>query len=96
MFLYDSSPTTLFHIKIKLYRTVILPVVLYRCATWSLTMCEKHRLRVFERRVLRKISGPKKDKVTGEWRRLYNKELYTLYCSPNNIWVIKSRMRWVG
>ena len=60
-------------------------------------MSEKHRLRVFEKTVLRKISGSKKDKVTGEWRRLYNKEIYTLYSSLNNIWVIKSiRMRWVG
>ena len=55
-----------------------------------------YRLRVFEKRVLRKIFGPMKDMVTVKWRRLYNKELYTLYSSPNNIWVIKSRrMRWV-
>jgi len=59
------------NIKIKIYRTVIFPVVLYRCETWSPTVSEKHRLRVFEKRVLRKISGPKKDKVTREWRRLY-------------------------
>jgi hypothetical protein len=81
------------NIKIKIYISVIFPGVLYRCETWSLTMSEKHRLRAFEKRVLRKISGPKKDKVTGGWRRLNNN---TLYSSPNNIWVIKSRrLRWV-
>jgi hypothetical protein len=58
--------------KIKIYRTAILPVVLYGCETWSLTLREEHRLRVFENRVLRRIFGPKRDEVTGEWRRLYN------------------------
>jgi hypothetical protein len=81
--------------KIKIYRTIILPVVLYGCETWSLTPREEHRLRVFENRVLRRIFGPKRDEVTGEWRRLHNEELNGLYSSPNIIRVIKSRrMRW--
>jgi hypothetical protein len=74
-----------------------LPVVLYRCETWSLTLREEHRLRVFENRVLRRIFGPKRDEVTGEWRRLHNEELNNLYSSPTIIRVIKSRrMRWAG
>jgi hypothetical protein len=68
--------------KIKIYRTTVLPVVLYGCETWSLTLREEHRLRVFENRVLRGIFGPKWDQVTGEWRRLHNEELNDLYCSP--------------
>jgi hypothetical protein len=65
--------------KIKIYRTVILPVVLYGCETWSLTLREEHRLRVFENRVLRGIFGPKRGEVTREWRRLLNEELNELY-----------------
>jgi hypothetical protein len=60
--------------KIKIYITKILSLVLYECETWSLTLREEHRLRVFENRVLRVIFGPKRDEVTGEWRRLYNEE----------------------
>ena len=59
-------------LKIKIYRTIILPVVLYGCETWSLTLREERRLRVFENRVLRRIFGPKRDEVTGEWRKLHN------------------------
>jgi hypothetical protein len=82
---------------IKIYRTVILPVVLYGCKTWSLILRQEHRLRVFENRVLRGIFGPKRDEVTGEWRRLHNEELNDLYSSPNIFLVIKSRrMRWAG
>jgi hypothetical protein len=66
-----------------------LPVVLYGCETWSLTLKEECRLRVFENRVLRRIFGPKRVDVSGEWRRLHNKELYALYLSPNIIRVIK-------
>jgi hypothetical protein len=83
--------------KIKIYRTVIVPVVLCGCETWSVKLREEHRFRVFENRVLRGIFGSKRDEVTGEWRRLHNEELNVLYSSPNIIGVIKSRrMRWAG
>ena len=63
----------------------------------ALTLREECRLRVFQNRMLRRIFGPKKDEVTGEWRKLHNEELNSLYCSPNIIWVIKLRsMRWAG
>jgi hypothetical protein len=72
-------------------------VVLYGCETWSLTVREEHKLRVFENRVLRRIFGPKRDGVTGRWRKLHNEELHNLYSSPSIIKIIKSRrMRWVG
>jgi hypothetical protein len=66
-------------LKIKIYRTIILSVVLYGCETWSLTLRGERRLRVFENRVLRRLFGPKRDKVTGEWRKLHNEELSDLY-----------------
>jgi len=79
------------NIKIKIYRTIILPVVLYGCETWLLTLRGKRRLRVFESRTLRRMFGPKRDEVTREWRKLHNGELNDLYCSPNIVRVIKSR-----
>jgi hypothetical protein len=82
---------------IKVYRSIILPVVLYGCETWSLTLREESRLGVFENRVLRRIFGPKRDEVTGEWRKLHNEELHDLYCSLTILRVIKSRrIRWAG
>ena len=70
-------------LKIKIYKTTILPVVLYGCETWSLTLRDERRLRVFENRVLRRVFGPKRDEVTGEWRKLHNEELSDLYSLPN-------------
>jgi hypothetical protein len=68
---------------------------LYGCETWSLK--EEHRLRVYENRVLKRILGPKRDEVSGKWRKLHNEELHILYSSPNIIRQIKSRrMRWAG
>jgi hypothetical protein len=81
----------------KIYRIVMLTVVLYGCETWSLILREKRRLRLFENSVLRRIFEPKRDEVRGEWRKLHYEELNELYCSPNIVLVIKSRkMRWVG
>ena len=78
-------------INTRINRATILSVVLYGCETWLLTVKEKHRLRVFETRVLRGIFGPRRDEVTGEWRRLHNEELYDLCSSPNIVRVIKSK-----
>ena len=85
------------NLKIKTYRTIILPVVLYGCETWSLTLREERKLRVFENRVLRRIFGPRRDEVTGEWRRLHNEELndfllLTQYCAGDKI--EKNEMDW--
>jgi hypothetical protein len=83
--------------KIRIYKTRVLPVVLYECETWSLTLKEEHRLGVFENRVLRRIFGLKRDEATGEWRNLHNEGLHDLYSSPSIIRIIKARrMRWVG
>ena len=82
------------NLKIKIYRTIILHVVLYGCETWSLPLREERRLRVFENRVLRRIFGPKRDEVAGDWRKLHNEELNDLYCSLNIVRVIKSRISW--
>jgi hypothetical protein len=85
------------NLKIRIYKTITLPLVLYGCKTWSLTLRKEHRLKVFENRVLRRIFGPKRDKVTGEWRKLHNEELRDSYSSPRIIRMIKSRgMRWAG
>ncbi|KAJ4448776.1 hypothetical protein ANN_00167 [Periplaneta americana] len=85
------------NLKVRIYKTVLLPVVLYGCETWTLTLREEHRLRVFKNKVLRKIFGAKRDEVTGEWRKLHNIELHALYSSPDIIRNIKSRrLRWAG
>jgi hypothetical protein len=82
------------NIEIQIYKSIILPGVLYAHETWSLTLREEHRLRVFENTVLIRIFGPKRDEVTGKWRKLHNKELNDLHSSPNIIRVIKlGRMR---
>jgi hypothetical protein len=84
-------------LKIKIYRNIILPVVLYGCKTWSLTLREVRRLRVFENGVLKRVFGPKRGEVTGEWRMLYNEELNVLNSLPNIVRLVKSRrMRWAG
>jgi hypothetical protein len=85
------------NIKIKIYRTIILTIVLYGCETSSLTLREERRLRVFENMVLRKKFGPRRDVVAGEWRELQNEELNDLCSSPSIFRVIESRkMRWAG
>jgi hypothetical protein len=85
------------NIKIGKYKTIILPVVLYGYETRSLTLREENRLRVLENMVLRRIFGPKRDEVTGNWGKLHNEELHNLYSLPNIIRMIKSRrMRWAG
>jgi len=85
------------NLTIKIYRTIILPVVLYGCETWSLTLREERKLRVYENMVSRRIFGPRRDEVTGELRRVHSEELNDLYSSPNIVQVIKSRrMRRAG
>jgi hypothetical protein len=85
------------NVMVKIHRSIIVPVVLHGCQTWSLTLGEEHRLRVFENRVLRRIFGPKRVEVTGQCRRLHGGELHNLYSSPDIIRQIKSRrMRWAG
>jgi hypothetical protein len=85
------------NVTIKINRTIMLPVVSYGCESWSLTLREECRLRVFENKVLGRIFGPKRDEVREEWRRLHTKELHALYSLPNIIRVIKSRrLKWAG
>jgi hypothetical protein len=85
------------NVEVKIYKTIILPVVLYWHETWSVMLKEEHKLRVFENRILRRIFGPKRDEVIGEWRKLHNEELHNLYSSPDIIRQVKSRrMRWAG
>jgi hypothetical protein len=79
------------NIKINIYRTITLPVVLYGCETWSLTLRREHRLRVFKNRVLSKIFGPKEEEVTGERRRLQTEELCDLYSLQNTVQVTSLR-----
>jgi hypothetical protein len=91
-----ASPLIPKKLKIKIHKTVILPVLLYGCETQSLALREEHSLRVFENRVLRRIFGPRREE-DGSWRKLHNDEFHGLYYSPNFVRVIKSwRMRWVG
>jgi hypothetical protein len=91
--LFSSSSAK--NTKIKIYRTIILAVVLYGCETWSLILREERRLRVFENRVLRKIFRPRRDEVTGEWRKLRNEGLNDLYSLPKIVRRMKSsRIRW--
>ncbi|KAJ4447398.1 hypothetical protein ANN_09404 [Periplaneta americana] len=89
----NSEKTNLLskNLKVSIYKTVILPVVLYGCKTWTLTLRKEQRLRMFDNKVLRKIFGAKRDEVTGEWRKLHNAELHALYSSPDIIRNIKSR-----
>jgi hypothetical protein len=78
-------------IKLQIWKTIILPLILCGCENYCLTLREEHRLRVFENRVLRRLLGPKRDEARGGWRKLHNKELRNLYFSPNIIVTIKSR-----
>jgi hypothetical protein len=93
----SGFPSVAKNLKMRTYKTIILPVILYGCETWSLTPREEHMLRVFENKVLRSIFGPQRDEVTGGWRKLHNEELRDLYSSPSIIRIIKSRrMTWEG
>jgi hypothetical protein len=84
------------NLKFRIYKPMILSVVLYGCETWCLTLRKEHRLGVFENRVLRRIFRTKRDEVTGDWRTLHNEVLHDLYSSPSIIRIIKARrMRWV-
>jgi hypothetical protein len=83
-------------LKIRIYDSIILSLVLYGYDIWSLTLREEHGLRVLENRLLRGIFGPKRDEVTGGWRKLHNEGLRELYSSPSIIRMIKSRMTWAG
>ena len=88
---------TLSSINHQIFRVCNFASCFVGCETWSLTLREERKLRVFENMVLRRIFGPRRDEVTGEWRRLHNEELNDVYCSPNIVRVIKSRrMRWAG
>jgi hypothetical protein len=96
--LQNGLPSSLLskNIKIKIYRTIILPVVSCGCDTWSLTFKEEQRLRIFKNKVLRRVFGSKRNEITGEWRILHYGELYALYSTPN-IQVIKSkRLKYTG
>ncbi|KAJ4446304.1 hypothetical protein ANN_12999 [Periplaneta americana] len=85
------------NLKVRIYKTVILPVVLYSCETWTLTLREGQRLREFENKVLRETFRAKRDEVTGKWRKLHNAELHSLYFSPDIIRnIISRRLRWAG
>ena len=84
------------NIKIKICRTIILPVVLYGCETWSRAWTEERRLRVYENRVLKRIYGSKRDEVTREWRKLHYEDLNYLYSSPNYVRKIKIEKNEVG
>jgi hypothetical protein len=92
-----SSRLLLKNVKIRMYKAIILPVVLHCCETYFLALREEYRLRVFENRVLRRIFGPKKDEAMGRWRKLHNKELHDLYSLPSMIRIMKlRRMEWAG
>jgi hypothetical protein len=84
-------------VKVRIYTTIILPVVIYGCEIWYLTVREEHKLKVFENREVRRIFGPKRDGVMGGWRKLHNEKLHNLYSSPSMIRIIKSRRKgWTG
>jgi hypothetical protein len=98
---FSSEPSVLLPVveerRVKIYKTIILSVVLYGCQTWSPTLREECRLRVFQNRVLRRIFGPNRDEGTGQWRKAHSGELHNLYSSLDIIRQIKSRgMRWAG